>query len=48
VDVFALKNHQAQLCSKQKAFFFESSCLLEANNKGQILSCIISPDRENK
>ena len=48
VAVLALKNHQAHSSFMHEADFFETSCLLEANNNGHIISCIISPYWENK
>jgi len=48
VAVEAIKNHQAQFSFMHKVCSFESSGLLEIDNNGHIISCIISPYRGNK
>jgi hypothetical protein len=48
VAVLALKYHQAQFSFMHKAWSFLPSCLFDANNNGQTISCIISPYRKNE
>jgi hypothetical protein len=48
VAVLALKYHQAQLSFMHNDWSFLPSFLIDANNNGHIIPCIISPCEKSK